>query len=123
MSDKREEIHGIEVALSDLVEAIIGARIRRQHGGVMTMAEALKGEEGKSEIGLAAMDLIDEPVGNACRRAVCVLGERLFEIGGTALMLEVLERVAAEPGSESRRTDILDKNWDGIGADPDFWIA
>lgn len=119
-TEEEIELHDIEVALNDLIEAIIAAPVRRRRGG-MTMAQALADEEGKTKVGVRAAELVEEPVGNACRAAIVTLGKRLFEIGGTKLMLDVLTRVSSEPGSESRRADILDKNWNGIGEEPDWW--
>lgn len=67
-----------------------------------------------------AADLIRRPVGEAVRRAIKTLGERLHEIGGQELMSDVLERVAdRDPSRYGRRIDVMDKRFDGIGS----WVA
>lgn len=66
----------------------------------------------------AAAELLQRPVWEAVRQAVSTLGVRLHEIGGLPLMQDVCHRVAAlDPDHEGRRLDIMDKRWDGIGAD------
>lgn len=68
----------------------------------------------------AAADLLARPVWELTRQGVRTLGQRLHEIGGQGLMNEVLYRVSArDPAHESRRIDIMDKRWDGIGD----WVA
>lgn len=66
------------------------------------------------------IDGVDGPVGEALRQAVEVFGQRLHELGGTELMGDVLDRVAERDAANwGRRTDIMDKRWDGIGT----WVA
>lgn len=63
-----------------------------------------------------ASRLLQRPISAAVRLAVRVLGERLYEIGGMALMHDVCERVsAADPRNEARRAGIIDHRWSGIG--------
>lgn len=60
--------------------------------------------------------LLQRPVSEALRQAVRTLGERLHELGGEDLMLEVCDRVSAlDPANEGRRSSIMDHRWDGIG--------
>ena len=67
-----------------------------------------------------ASAIVRRPVGEAVRRAITTLGERLQEIGGMKLMGDVLERVAErDPVNYGRRVDVLDKRFDGIGN----WVA
>ena len=60
--------------------------------------------------------VLNDPVRNACKNAVRLLGERLFELGGTDLMEKVCNR--AELRSRPRRgyrAVMMDKTWDGVG--------
>jgi hypothetical protein len=55
-----------------------------------------------------------------------LLGERLFEIGGTDLMEKVCDR--AELRSKARRgyrAFMMDKTWDGVGCSKEHigWVA
>lgn len=66
----------------------------------------------------ATAELLERPIWELTRQGVTTLGVRLHEIGGLKLMQEVCERVAdMDPANWGRRTDIMDKRWDGIGAD------
>ena len=63
-----------------------------------------------------AHNLLRRPVSELTRQGVRTLGERLFEIGGMALMHDVLERVSERDyPNAGRRTSIMDHRWDGIG--------
>jgi hypothetical protein len=121
------ETRQIDDALDDLLIAAIEWRQRKrnpthalpQEGGVYTMrellAEADAAEEGSPTEQAAAALLVD-PVGSALRDAIYVLGERLCELGGLPNMLDTLQRVAdRDPASHGRRTDILDRCWEGLG--------
>jgi hypothetical protein len=68
-------------------------------------------------------DLLDDPVGRSLRRGIKELGQRLFELGGTKLMEQVLDRVVRMGSQWHMREDILDKRWDSIGDESDLWVA
>ncbi len=63
--------------------------------------------------------IIEDPLAGALELAIRELGEVLFEIGDTALMSDILERVAERhPRSYAHRAGILDHGWEAIG---DAW--
>lgn len=52
------------------------------------------------------------------------IGEALFSLGGTKLMRDVLQEVAArDPENECQRLSPADSQWDGIGNPDDLWIS
>jgi hypothetical protein len=64
----------------------------------------------------AARALGQSPIRAACARAITVLGERLNEIGGKALMHDALDRVVARAGRHKIRwSDIIDRRFNGVG--------
>ena len=70
--------------------------------------------------------VLNDPVRNACKNAVRLLGERLFALGGIKLMKEVSDR--AELRSKRRRSYravIMDKTWDGVGCGKEHagWVT
>lgn len=71
----------------------------------------------------AASALLSRPVWEVLRQGIRTLGERLYEIGGSELMRDVCDRVAAmDPARAGHRLDIMDKRWDGVGGDKG-WLA
>jgi hypothetical protein len=121
-ADAAQEVAGIEDALHILLTTAIDIDNERASRPrpvpdlstfkVYTIGQLadLVGTKGK------AGDIIKNPVGIACRMAVKVLGQRLYEIGGLQLMEEALDRVAERDERWfGRRVDIMDKRWDGIG--------
>lgn len=121
------EAQQIEAALCSLLTAIAWADDQPSCGpdrgpvaaGMLVM-EMLDRMEGWTAAQQAANDLLRRPAPEALRQAISTLGVRLHEIGGTKLMGNVLERVAAlDPRHVGRRTDIMDKRFDGIGS----WVA
>ena len=70
--------------------------------------------------------VLNEPVRNACKNAVRLLGERLFEIGGTGLMEKVCNHVEMRGRAvRGYRAVIMDKPWDGVGRSKEHagWVA
>lgn len=122
-----EEISGIENALDALLRAALEADANRppNHRGdelrftIWSIAD-LEAYSRRSEPARRADALIANPVGDAARQAVRMLGKRLDELGGHELMGKVCERVAdLDPANWGRRVNIMDHRWDGIGS----WYA
>jgi hypothetical protein len=69
--------------------------------------------------------VIEDPVRKALRKQLKDLGWRLFRLlGSTDAMLMVAQEISElKPGNWHYRIDILDKTWDGIGEQGDFWVA
>jgi hypothetical protein len=65
--------------------------------------------------------LLKEPIRSACKNAIHLLGERLFELtGDTDAMLKTCERVAGRRrASAGYRSMLMDKTWHGIGRTKD----
>ena len=116
ISKRVNEIAGIEKALDVLLRSAIAAdRTERRSLRVMSLAE-IEPPTDKTKAGVMAEQIVDRPIGEACRQAIRTLGKRLHEIGGARLMQSVCERVAeSDPSNAAHRTDIMDKRWDGIG--------
>ena len=111
------ELQRIERALDELLRTAINRPPWRPRiDGPVSIGAILDDFLNQTPAQRAADDLLDNPVGEAVRRAVTVLGERLYEIGGLNLMQNVLDRVAERDASHQNwRVDIMDKRWDGIG--------
>jgi hypothetical protein len=113
-----DEIVRIEAALDTLLAAITRRTLPRDSGTfvLLPLADFMKQSPVES--------LLTDPIGRALRLGVKRLGERLFALGGTKLMLAACYRVA---GRDRRRADwrldIIDKAWDGIGGDAERWVA
>lgn len=112
------ETQQIERALDELLRVAISTRAPwpPRHSGPVSLADSLRDLLDSTEAESSARELLDNPVGEAVRRAITTLGERLHEIGGLKLMGDVCDRVSGlDPEHWDHRTDILDKRWDGIG--------
>lgn len=116
------EAQQIEAALDALVSAAV-ANLRETplipERGPVSVAEGI--DEWMALLGgtvaqRQANRLLQRPVSGALRTAIRLLGERLHEIGGMALMHDVCARVSAsDPRNEALRVGIIDHRWDGIG--------
>ncbi len=117
------EVSGIKHALDALLTVATDRALARrftpsQEGGLrgFIFSECLALFEA-SEAQRKAADLIRDPIGEAVRVAVRVLGKRLHELGGMDLMTTVLDEVAQlDRANEPRRETIMDRRWDGIGS-------
>ena len=118
-----EEVAGIKNALDALLTvATDKALVRRfapsrpDKGPLpLNFGELMKAVDA-SQAARATNELIRNPIGEAVRSAVVVLGQRLHEIGGMGLMTEVLDDTAeADPPNRSLREAIMDHRWNGIG--------
>lgn len=126
-----EEVAGIERALDTLLRAAIEAdqnQPRRKISiadAMMTYAD-LEAWMDRPKAARDAEQIMDNPVGFACRKSIRLLGNRLFDLGGCELMGDVCQRVAdMDPAKWGYRTDIMDKRWDGIGLTDNGagWVA
>ncbi len=70
---------------------------------------------------LSAVDDDRYDLTHEAKRRLTAIGQLIHEIGGPALMSEVMLDVASSPSSrtESRREGALDRAWNGIGG----WLA
>jgi hypothetical protein len=118
MSD-RSEIGRIERALDMLLTACEDHRANQPPAEFRIISSAelvrLSPVEG----------LLDGPIGRALRLGIKKLGERLHDLGGTALMHRVVNRASdMRRGFTGRRLSVLDHAFDGIGlGSNDFWVA
>lgn len=117
--------------IADAIDVLFGqiaeAAQQRPRGtplNAQSIAEYLATYDDRSEDGQDAIDILDDPLGWGPRRAIEVLGRRLFELGGTNLMLQVLEEVSGRDSDHyAHRADLIDKTWDTIGNQEDGWVA
>ena len=121
-----EDIERIVFALDDLVEEIV-KRIQTRPANpgkltatpikIRTLHELASREDAE------VSEILDDPVGAACRHAIRHLGEHLYELArDTDIMSDVLEQVVdRDPSRYSLRATIIDKSWNGIGAGQDRW--
>jgi hypothetical protein len=63
--------------------------------------------------------LLKNPVRAACKNAVRLLGERLHELGLDLDEMQTVARLASRGLAFSKRMNIVDKSWHGIGT----WLA
>lgn len=122
-----EEVAGIKHALDALLTIATDKSLIRRFAAPQkeegprpfNFIELMKTVDA-SQAARATTELIRNPIGEAVRSAVVVLGERLHEIGGMGLMTEVLDDTAeADPPNSSLREAIMDRRWSGIGG----WAA
>jgi hypothetical protein len=121
-----EEIERIVFALDDLVEEIVKRTQTRPANPGRLTATPIKIRilhELASCEDAEVIEILDDPVGAACRHSIRRLGEHLYELArDTDTMSDVLERVAdRDPSRYSLRATIIDKAWNGIGAGQDRW--
>lgn len=118
-----EEVAGIKHALDALLTVATDKSLIRRFAAPpkedgprpFNFGELMKAVDA-SQAARATTELIRNPIGEAVRSAVVVLGQRLHEIGGMRLMTEVLDDTAeADPSNRSLRETIMDRRWDGIG--------
>ncbi len=121
-----EDIERIVFALDDFVEEIVKRTQTRPASAGKLTAKPIKFrslDELASREDAEVNEILDDPVGAACRHSIRRLGEHLYEIArDTDTMSDVLERVAdRDPSRYSLRATIIDKAWNGIGAGQDRW--
>ena len=121
-----EEIECIVFALDDLLNEIVKRTQTRPATPSQLTATPFKFrkvDELASREDAEVSEILDDPVGAACRHSIRRLGEHLYEIArDTDTMSDVLERVAdRDPSRYSLRATIIDKSWNGIGAGQDRW--
>lgn len=118
-----EEVAGIKHALDALLTVATDKSLTRrfvpprkdEELRPFNFGELMKAVDA-SQAARATTELIRNPIGEAVRSAVVVLGQRLHEIGGMGLMTEVLDDTAeADPQNRSLRETIMDRRWAGIG--------
>ncbi len=121
-----EDIERIVFALDDLVEEIVKRTQTRPATLGKPAATPIKFQtldELASREDAEASEILDDPVGAACRHSIRRLGEHLYQLArDTDTMSDVLERVAdRDPSRYSLRATILDRSWNGIGEGQDRW--
>jgi hypothetical protein len=68
--------------------------------------------------------IVTDPVRKALRKQLKSLGWRLCGLlGNTRAMVPIAEEIADIEGSYGNRVNMIDKCWDGIGKDKDWWVA
>lgn len=120
------EVEGIKHALHALLTVATDRQLIRRHkppqkdeGPKPVSFDVMKLFEQTSAERTAATLILD-PIGESVRNSVVVLGERLHELGGSKLMIDVLDDVAErDPANHARRVSIMDHRWSGIGS----WVA
>jgi hypothetical protein len=121
-----EDIERIVFALDDLLNEIVKRTQTRPASPNKSTATPIKIrtlDELASREDAEVSEILDDPVGAACRHSIRRLGELLYDITkSTDAMSDVLERVAdRDPSRYSLRATIIDKAWNGIGAGQDRW--
>lgn len=119
----------------DLLKQAIAANLKARRDHQRQLVRSSRGPAILKSINLAQWaatppeqlyleDVIEDPVRKALKRQLKDLGERLYRLlGSTAAMVPVAEEVAGMAPHYGTSIDILDKNWDGIGAGKDRWVA
>ncbi len=121
-----EDIERIVFALDDLLNEIVKrTQTRPATPGKPTATpfKFRKVDELASREDAEVSEILDDPLGAACRHSIRRLGEHLYELTkSTDSMSDVLERVAdRDPSRYSLRATIIDKSWNGIGAGQVRW--
>lgn len=126
------ETLAIQASLDTILRAITDhdrakAEALDRHPGrykIYSIAELMReGAEqaARTPAGRFTHNLAADPVRAALKHAVRQIGKRLYEIGGIEALRDACERIAdLDPPNWGKRTDIMDKTWDGIGGE---WFA
>jgi hypothetical protein len=115
--------------IKDALHALLNARIEYDQWRAETATRTVKLEfmtlDDHDWGRLRLKDIIDHPVQTSIRLQMRALGKELYQLlGNTRAMVQVCEDVAGRnPKKHGYRADILDKAWDGIGANQDIWAA
>jgi hypothetical protein len=128
------EVPEIEKALDSLVTALIQHREQRETSEGNETAIVLPEIHSldfstpvRTRLECALESILKNPIEGAICFTIRELGEHLYRIGGTALMRDVLERVAdRDPSHYHYRGALIDRKWDCIGLTPDskdIWAA
>jgi gamma-glutamyl-gamma-aminobutyrate hydrolase PuuD len=125
------EIRHIESALDALLNEIVKRMLAQRAEPKMPRAaqlmatpfKAIALDEIPSRHETEVNEILQDPVGSACRYAIKRLGQHLYTVAkSTDVMAEVLDRVAErDPNHLALRADIMDKWWEGIGEGEDRW--
>jgi hypothetical protein len=123
------EIRRIEAALDALLTEIIERILAQRAEPKMPRAAQLMAtpfkvaalDEIPSRDETEVTEILQDPVGSACRYAIKRLGQHLYSVAKSMdVMAEVLDRVAErDPKHSGLRADIMDKWWEGIGEGDD----
>lgn len=121
------EVENALDALLNAIEAEDDRRTESPPGDPVTLAATPCSEVSETDPSVwKVRDLASDPIGRACREQIRTLGALLFDVvGSTAGMRDSLQRVADRcPEKAARRTTIMDKWWNGLGAPGrDLWFA
>ena len=125
------EIRRIEAALDALLNEIVERILAQRAEPKMPRAAQLMATPFKvaalneipSHDETEVNEILQDPVGSACRYAIKRLGQHLYTVfKSTDVMAEVLDRVAErDPKHSGLRADIMDDCWEGIGEGDDRW--
>jgi len=115
-NDNADEVADIEVALNVLVEVGIGGDPEPAITPARVHDEDRLTLIAQSEFGAIAATVCDDPLGTSARTGIRILGYRLQEIGGKALMSSIGEGVAHKGDKRGwpRRCALIDRSWKGI---------
>ena len=121
-----------------MLKAAIAANLdaREKHAAMLARRPASPAEDikdikvincadllGADDNWLELDEIIADPIRRALKAQMKHLGKRLYAVvGSTDAMREVCEEVANyNPKRWGTRTDIMDKNWNGVGDGNDRW--
>jgi hypothetical protein len=117
----------LDALLNEIVERILAQRAEpkmpRAAQLMATPFKAIALDEIPSCDETEVNEILQDPVGAACRYAIKRLGQHLYTMAKSMdVMAEVLNRVAErDPKHSGLRADIMDKWWEGVGAGDDRW--
>jgi hypothetical protein len=125
------ELRRVEAALDALLNEIVERTLAQRAEPKMPRAAQLMATPFKA-IALDEIpscdetevnEILQDPIGAACRYAIKRLGQHLYTMTKSMdVMAEVLNRVAErDPKHSGLRADIMDKWWEGVGAGDDRW--
>jgi hypothetical protein len=119
-SPNSEEIGKIESALSELLDQMVAIDMRPRVGPPeplrVVSASEFEFRPVPTRRDCQINSVLNQPVRAACRNAIRLLGERLFELTNDTdgQMLKVAERASDGP-QFGRRMSIMNSAWDGVG--------
>ena len=123
-----DDLTKIKAALAELVMQMveIDMRPREQNSVLITATPFDMSGPIPNLRDLAISRVLRDPVRGACRNAIRLLGERIFELTGDIdVMREISEIDEVCPAKyEQRIMSIFNSAWDGIGAEgKGYWVA
>jgi hypothetical protein len=118
-SPQSEEIDKIESALRVLLDQVVEIDMRTRVGPpeppLVISPSEWHGRPVPTRRDCQISSVLNNPVRGACRNAIRLLGERLFELTNDTKAMRIIDESVSDGPHSGKRMSILNSAWDGIG--------